>query len=95
MLIKTKSKAYCFRVFTMLSCVFNALLGGMAYQSFSVRNWEWKRQGRYNLVYPIDYVLGEYHCLNSWVSWRIARDNIRKLRKEYRDAEEKYYITQW
>ena len=86
---------YCIRVFTMTSCVFNALLGGVAYQSFSVRNWEWKRQRRYNIVFIIDKLLGQGHCLNSWVSWKIARDNIKKLRKEYKDAEEKYYITQW
>ena len=90
-----KINLYLFRIFTMLSCVLNTILGGKAYQSFSVRNWEWKRQGRFNMVSIIDYILGDGHCMNSWVTWRIARDNVKKLQKEYKDAEEKYYLTQW
>ena len=88
-------KTYLFKVFLMISCLLNAAIGGKAYQSFSVRNWDWKRRGLFNLVAVIDYCLGKDHCMESWVSWRIARDNTKVVRKEYRDAEEKYYDSQW
>ena len=95
MMTKRKIKTYLFKVFLMISCLLNAAIGGKAYQSFSVRNWDWKRRGLFNLVTVIDYCLGKDHCMESWVSWRIARDNTKKVRKEYRDAEEKYYHSQW
>jgi len=92
---KRRIKNYCFKVFLMTSCLINVIFGGKAYQSFSVRNWDWKRRGRFNLVIPIDYCLGKGHCMESWITWRIAKDNIKKVRKDYRDAEEKHYVTQW
>ena len=91
-----KLKRYLFNLFLSFSCVFNALLGGMPNQSFSTRNWEWKRQGRRNVVKYIDYLLGDHHCLSSWVNWRLSTDYVKKYKKEYKDAEESvYYINQW
>ena len=88
-------RAYLFRVLTMLSCLLNAIVLGKAYQSFSVRNWDRKRRGLIHIVPVIDFFLGEDHCLESWVTWRIARGNTKKVRKEYKDGEEKYRYTQW
>ena len=94
--LKTKINPYLFKVFTMLSCLLNVIMGGHAYQSFSVRNWDWKRRGKWHGVYLIDYVLGKDHCLESWVTWKLARSSSKGSRKEYRDEETRRYdITQW
>ena len=93
--MEKKIKAYLFRILVMVSCLFNAFVFGKAYQSFSVRNWDWKRRNRYHVVPVIDFFLGKDHCMESWVTWRLARDKTRKVKKEYKDAEEKYYNSQW
>ena len=60
---------YLKRVGIALSVLINVLLGGDSNQTFSARNHLWKRQGRLNMSRPIDFVLGEQHCLMSWVYW--------------------------
>jgi len=63
---------YYTKVFLLkLSIVFNRLLGGEVNQTFSTRNWVWKRQNKFNLVFVIDKVLGQGHCMESWIKWII------------------------
>ena len=64
---------YLYRVGIALSVLLNVLLGGYSNQTFSARNWQWKRDGKFNLVFLIDFVLGEQHCMNSWSYWRIRK----------------------
>lgn len=45
---------YLMRVGIALSVLLNVLLGGQSNQTFSARNWGWKREGKANLVFIID-----------------------------------------
>lgn len=65
---------YLKRVLISLSVLLNVLLGGYNNQTFSARNYEWKRQGRLNIVTPIDFVLGKDHCLTCWIYWKVRRE---------------------
>jgi hypothetical protein len=47
---------YISRVGIALSVLFNVLLGGPSNQTFSARNYGWKRDGEPNLVWLIDFV---------------------------------------
>lgn len=64
---------YLIRVGIALSVLLNVLLGGHSNQTFSARNWQWKRDKRFNLVFLIDFMLGKDHCAESWVYWRVRR----------------------
>ena len=65
---------YLHRVFTALSVLLNVLLGGDNNQTFSARNWHWKKQGKPNIVWLIDSVLGQAHCSECWVYWKLRKD---------------------
>ena len=54
-----------------VSMVFNRLLLGEPDQTFSTRNWIWKKQNKFNLVFAIDILLGQGHCMESWIKWII------------------------
>jgi hypothetical protein len=45
---------YLSRVLTALSVLTNVLLGGSNNQTFSARNWQWKRNNMPHLVWFID-----------------------------------------
>ena len=62
---------YIVRIITALSVLFNVLLGGYNHQSFSARNYGWKRHGLLNLVWLIDAVvwLDPDHCARAWDDW--------------------------
>lgn len=47
---------YFGRIGIALSVLFNVILGGYSNQTFSARNWGWKRQGKPNIVWLIDGV---------------------------------------
>ena len=64
---------YLERVGTALSVLFNVLTGGALGQTFSARNWEWKRNKRPNMVMVIDMILGKNHCAECWVWWRTRK----------------------
>ena len=51
--------------------LFNRLLLGDPDQTFSTRNWVWKKQNKFNLVFIIDTILGQGHCMESWIKWII------------------------
>ena len=64
---------YLHRVGIALSILINVILGGASNQTFSARNWQWKKDKRFNLVCAIDLVLGEDHCVGCWVNWQIRK----------------------
>ena len=64
---------YLERVGIALSVLLNVLLGGYSGQTFSARNWEWKRNGKINIVFLIDLMLGRDHCACCWVYWRVRK----------------------
>ena len=69
-----KMVRYIFRVFTALSVLLNVLLGGSLNQTFSARNWQWKKDNKPNLVWFIDTIFGKDHCSECWVWWKTRRN---------------------
>ncbi len=64
---------YIKRVLTAFSVLTNVLLGGSNNQTLSARNWQWKKEGRLNIVWFIDLFIGQGHCLECWVYWKVRR----------------------
>ena len=54
-----------------LSILLNLLLGGQRNQTFSARNHQRQRENKLNLTRLIDFMLGEGHCLECWVKWKL------------------------
>lgn len=71
---------YIKRIGIAISVLLNVFLGGQSNQTFSARNYAWKREGRFNAAWLIDIVFkyvfrdGENHCLNSWVYWFVRKN---------------------
>jgi len=64
---------YLNRLMVATSVLLNVILGGHTNQTFSARNWQWKKQGKLNLVTLIDLFLGKDHCAECWVYWQTRR----------------------
>ena len=47
---------YLTRVAVALSVLLNVLTGGASNQTFSARNWDWKRRGLPHIVGAIDWI---------------------------------------
>lgn len=69
-------KLYLIRILVAISVLFNVLLGGYSNQTFSARNWAWKREGKPNLVRLIDTLLwfDKDHCMTAWTYWVIRKE---------------------
>jgi hypothetical protein len=72
---------YLKRIGIALSVLFNVLMFGPSNQTFSARNYGWKRKGKFNLVPIIDFVAKHVfrehsHCQLSWIYWRVRKDVI-------------------
>jgi hypothetical protein len=67
---------YIERVGIALSVLFNVLLGGYSNQTFSARNYGWKREGKPNLVWLIDtlFWFDPNHCLDAWTYWIVRKE---------------------
>lgn len=64
-------KDYLNRVLIAVSVLINVIAGGHSNQTFSARNWQWKKDGRFNIVWLIDKLLGKNHCAECWVYWKV------------------------
>ncbi len=64
---------YIVRILIALSVLLNVALGGRLNQTFSARNWEWKRNGKTNVVRLLDALLGDGHCSRAWAYWKVRR----------------------
>lgn len=67
---------YFERIGIALSVLLNVLLGGYSNQTFSARNYDWKRRGLPNLVWFIDLLFwfDPDHCLDAWTYWFIRKE---------------------
>lgn len=67
---------YIDRVAVAISVLLNVLLLGNSNQTFSARNWQRKRDGKYHLCGLIDKLFWYQpdHCLTSWIYWRVRKD---------------------
>jgi len=60
-----------------LSILLNVILGGKPHQTFSARNYGWKRDGKYHMVELIDFIF--YWCgyiRNFLLTRALKRDNV-------------------
>lgn len=64
---------YLERVGIAVSVLLNVVSGGASNQTFSARNWQWKKEGRWNIVWLIDLLLGKGHCVQCWVWWKTRK----------------------
>ena len=64
---------YIKRVLVAFSVLVNVILGGTNNQTFSARNWQWKRERKPNLVWLLDLVIGKGQCSECWVYWKTRR----------------------
>ena len=64
---------YLVRILIALSVLLNVILGGRLNQTFSARNWEWKRNEKINIVRLLDALLGDGHCSRAWAYWKVRR----------------------
>ena len=64
-------KGYVVRVSVALSVLLNVVLGGASNQTFSARNWQRKKDNRLNMVWVIDKLIGNGHCAECWVYWKV------------------------
>ena len=69
-----KFTKYLKRIGIAISVLLNVLLGGESNQTFSARNYGWKKENKVNIVWFIDFIALRIfrdadHCLNSWVYW--------------------------
>ena len=64
---------YLTRVGVALSVLLNVVTGGASNQTFSARNWDWKRRGLPHAVDVIDLILGQGHCMQCWVYWKLRK----------------------
>lgn len=74
---------YLFRVGVALDILFNVITGGHINQTFSARNYVWKKNGKPNLVLLIDLIIfwDKDHCMNSWLYWLTKSNRVRKVNK--------------
>ncbi len=68
-----KMVKYLSRILSVLSVLINVILGGSQNQTFSARNWQWKKDRRPNIVWLIDGIFGKGHCSECWVWWKTRR----------------------
>jgi hypothetical protein len=64
---------YLVRVMTGVSMLINVVFGGNLGETVSARNWELKRNNKFNIVRLIDFVLGKDHCVISWIYYRTRK----------------------
>ena len=68
--------SYIKRLGIAISILLNVIFGGDSNQTFSARNYGWKREQKLNLVWTIDLLFrvlfkDDDHCLQSWVYWYV------------------------
>jgi len=79
---------YLERLGIAFSVLLNVILGGPSNQTFSARNWAWKRSGYPNLVWLIDFIASWYevnHCEQSWNYWAFIIKKYGETRYEHYD----------
>lgn len=69
---------YLYRVLIAISVIINVVLFfGESNQSFSARNYQWKREGKLNLCWLIDAcTFDDCHCLKFWAYWYVRRQKL-------------------
>lgn len=82
---------YIERLGIAISVLLNVILGGKSNQSFSARNWQRKRDGKWHLCDLIDAIFWfeTEHCASSWTYWRVRKDVVHT-----QEFDEKFKILE-
>jgi hypothetical protein len=56
-----------------LSVLLNVALGGDISQTFAARNWQRKKDNKFNMVKIIDTFLGRDYCAKQWAYWKVRK----------------------
>ena len=69
-------QVYLSRIGIAMSVLFNVILGGHSNQTFSARNWHWKRSNKWHIVPIIDtlWYKEPNHCLVCWTYWIVRKE---------------------
>ena len=69
---------YIIRIVIALSVLLNVILGGDTHQSFSARNFEWKKKRYVNFVWLIDFLawFDPQHCEKSYDLFETTRRSV-------------------
>ena len=72
---------YLIRIITALSVLLNVILGGHSYQSFSARNYAWKKKGSVNFVWLIDACafFDPDHCKQSYLLFERMSETLESI----------------
>ena len=83
MKLMKKIRRYLKRVLIALDIFINVIFGGELGQTFSARNWLWKKNNKPNIVWVIDLIFwwDPLHCMNSYIWWAHEKD-LRKIAKK-------------
>lgn len=82
----SKLKSYLFRVGIAISVLFNVIFGGKSNQAFSARNFEWFLAGDHNMVWEIDKLLGQGHCMDCWDTW-VRIEKVIEWKREQNEID--------
>ena len=58
---------------TALSVLLNVALGGDICQTFAARNWQRKKDNKFNIASIIDAFLGRDYCAKQWAYWKVRK----------------------
>ena len=93
-------KEYLARLGVAISILFNVFLGGPSNQTFSARNYGWKRKEKYNLVWFIDSLawFDKNHCKRSWTYWKIRTPEYvvipKSVHREWRNSDKNVKVLE-
>jgi len=75
---------YINRIAIALSVLINVIMLGESNQTFSARNYAWKKANKPHIVWIIDFLVfwDADHCLHSWLYWYTGK-NVRKYGKGF------------
>lgn len=64
---------YISNLLTASSVLLNVALGGDISQTFAARNWQRKKDSKFNMVKIIDAFLGRDYCAKQWAYWKVRK----------------------
>jgi len=91
--MQDKLKYYFYVNSVSCSILLNTITGGDQYQTFSARNWERRKAGKWNCVSFIDKLIWfeEDHCMNCWIRWKLG---MYAMRQHDEEVNEDVFVRQ-
>lgn len=64
---------YLYKVMIAVSMLVNVIFGGAVGQTLSARQYDLKRNNKFNISSVIDLLCGYGHCSNCWSYWKVRK----------------------